>query len=236
MFTSSGDVLPHDPIQKLTENLWRVEGELPHFGMRRVMTLAKLADGRLVVHSAMLLDADSMREIEAWGTPAYLLIPHTRHRMDAPKYKARYPGLVVLAPRPVQKKAREVVAVDGSYEDFPASDAVSLRILRGVKEAEGAMLVRSADGMTVVLNEVVFDLAPRASLFSSAVMMALGLGPGPRVTPVAKLELVRDAKALRADLEELAATPKLQRLIVSHERLSQGPAAKAALLRAAATL
>lgn len=236
MPSETWDVLPHDPIQKLTENLWRVEGELPHFGMRRVMTLARLADGQLVIHSAMALDAASMREIEAWGTPAYLLVPHARHRMDAPKYKARYPGLVVLAPRPVQKKAREVVPVDGAYEDFPANDTVSLRILHGVKEAEGVMLVRSADGMTVVLNEVVFDIAPRSSLLANAAMMALRMGPGPRVTPVVKLELVRNAAALRADLEELAATPGLQRLIVSHERLSQGPTAKAALLRAAATL
>jgi hypothetical protein len=236
MQSTSWDVLPHDPIQKLSDNLWRVEGELPHFGMRRVMTIARLPDGRLVIHSAMALDADSMREIEAWGTPAYLLIPHVRHRMDAPKYKERYPALVVLAPQPVQARAREVVPVDGTYEDFPASDTVSLRILRGVKDAEGVVLVKSADGVTVVLNEVVFDIAPRRSLLANLAMLAFRMGPGPRVTPVVKLELVRDRQALRADLEALANTPDLVRLIVSHERLSQGPTAKAALLRAAATL
>ena len=29
--------LPHDRIQKLSENVWRVEGALPHLSMRRVM-------------------------------------------------------------------------------------------------------------------------------------------------------------------------------------------------------
>ncbi len=229
-------VLPHDPIQKLTENLWRVEGELPHFGMRRVMSVARLSDARLVIHSAMALEEGAMRELEAWGTPAFLLVPHVRHRMDAPRYKARYPDLRVLAPKPVQAKAREVVAVDGAYEDFPADDAVTLRILRGVKEAEGVMLVRSDDGVSVVLNEVVFDLAPRASLLANLAMLALRMGPGPRVTPVVKLELVRDRTALAEDLRALAVTPGLERLIVSHERMSQGPAARAALLRAAETL
>lgn len=229
-------VLPHDPIQKLTENLWRVEGELPHFGMRRVMSVARLGDGRLVIHSAMALEEAAMRELEAWGTPAFLLVPHVRHRMDAPRYKARYPDLVVLAPKPVQAKAREVVAVDGAYEDFPADDAVTLRILRGVKEAEGVMLVRSDDGVSVILNEVVFDLAPRTSLLANLAMLALRMGPGPRVTPVVKLELVRDRTALAEDLKALAVTPGLARLIVSHERMSQGPAARAALLRAAETL
>lgn len=227
-------VLPHDPIEKLTENVWRVEGALPHFSMRRVMTVARMKDGRLVIHSAIALDEPSMRALEAWGEPAFLLVPHSRHRMDAPRYKARYPALRVLATRGVVDKAREVVAVDGTYEDFPGDDTVRLEMLHGIKDAEGAMIVRSADGVTVVLNEVVFDLKPRKDLVGR--LLTGLIGHGPRVTPVVKLELVRDAPALRADLERLAATPELQRLIVSHEKLSTGPDAAAALRKAASFL
>lgn len=229
-------VLSHDPIEKLAENVWRVEGALPHFSMRRVMTVARMNDGRLVIHSAIALDEASMRAIEAWGTPAFLLIPHSRHRMDAPRFKARYPAIKVLATRAVVNKAREVVQVDGTYEDFPGDDAVRLEMLRGVNDSEGAMIVRSADGVTVVLNEVVFDMRPRRELLPRVMMRLLGLGPGPRVTPVVKIELVRSAAALRVDLERLAATPGLQRLIVSHEKLSTGPAAATALREAARSL
>jgi hypothetical protein len=228
--------LPHDRIQKLSENVWRVEGALPHLAMRRVMTVARLRGGALVLHSAIAMEEASMRELEAWGTPAFVLIPHTRHRMDAAKYKARYPDVRVLATRGVLKKAREVVSVDGTYEDFPADDAVRLQMLRGVNDAEGAMVVRSSDGVTVVLNEVVFDMAPRRPLLARLAMWLFRLGPGPRVTPVVKLELVRDAKALREDLEQLASTPDLVRLIVSHEKMSLGADAARALRAAAATL
>jgi hypothetical protein len=227
-------VLPHDPIEKLTENVWRVEGALPHFSMRRVMTVARMKDGRLVIHSAMALDEPSMRALEAWGDPAFLLVPHARHRMDAPRYKERYPALRVLATRGVVEKANEVVPVDGTYEDFRGDDTVHLETLRGIKHAEGAMIVRSTDGVTVVLNEVVFDLKPRKDLVGRLLTALIGLGP--RVTPVVKLELVRDAAALRADLERLAATPELRRLIVSHEKLSTGPDAAAALRKAASYL
>lgn len=229
-------VLPHDPIEKLTENVWRVEGALPQLSMRRVMTVARRTDGRLVIHSAIALDEASMRAIEAWGTPGFLLIPHSRHRLDAPRFKARYPGIRVLATRGVMEKAREVVNVDGTYEDFPGDDTVRLEMLHGVKDSEGAMIVRSADGVTVVLNEVVFDMRPRRDLLSRVMMKILRLGPGPRVTPVVKIELVRGQRELRADLERLAATPGLQRLIVSHEKLSTGPAAAAALRKAASGL
>jgi hypothetical protein len=229
-------VLPHGPIEKLSENLWRVEGQLPHLSMRRVMTIAKRSDGDLVIHSAIALEDDAMRAIEAFGRPAYLLIPHVRHRLDAGRFKRRYPDLRVLATRGALAKAREVVHVDGTYEDFPPDDAVSLQMLRGAKEAEGAMIVRSRDGVTVVLNEVVFDIADRPGLLARVLMRTFGIGPGPRVTPVVKLELVRDRKALREDLERLADTPELTRLIVSHERMSQGASARDALRKAATYL
>jgi hypothetical protein len=238
MATSDDDwpVLPHDPIQKLAENLWRIEGALPHFSMRRVMTIAKRSDGKLVIHSAIALEEPLMREIEAFGEPAFLLVPHVRHRMDAPRFKRRYPNLKILATRGALAKAREVVAVDGTYEDYPSDRDVTLEMLHGMNDSEGAMLVRSSDGLTVVLNEVVFDLGERESLAMRLALRAFGLGPGPRVTPIVKLELVRNKRALREDLERLARLPDLVRLIVSHERMSKGPAAKAALEKAAATL
>src|SRR5882757_9525585 len=74
-------VLPHGPIQSLAENLWRIEGELPHFSLRRVMTVVRLGDGRLVIHSAIALEEPAMQRLEAWGTPAFLLFPHARHRL-----------------------------------------------------------------------------------------------------------------------------------------------------------
>ena len=92
-------VLPHAPIQELAENLWRVEGDLPRFSMKRVMTVARLHTGELLIHSAIALDEASMKRLEAWGTPSILLIPHVRHRLDAPRFKHRYPALRVFAPK-----------------------------------------------------------------------------------------------------------------------------------------
>ncbi len=145
-------VLPHDPIQELSENLWRVEGALPRFSLRRVMSVVRLQDGRLLIHSAIALDESSMKRLEAWGEPAVLLIPHSRHRMDAPRYKQRYPALRVFAPPAVMSKASAVVNVDGTFAQAPLDGSASLELLDGTAEAEGALLVRSRDGVTVVLD------------------------------------------------------------------------------------
>ena len=229
-------VLPHRPIQELSENLWRVEGDLPRFSMKRVMTVARLHSGELLIHSAIALDEASMKRLEAWGRPSILLIPHIRHRMDAPRFKRRYPSLRVFATPGALAKARAVVAVEGTYADVPPDPAFSLELLNGTAEAEGALLVRSNDGTSVILNEVVFDLEPPKSAFARAALRFAGFGPGPRVTPVVKLEMVKDRAALAEQLRHFAALPDLVRLIVSHSRMSVGPDAARALRQAASSL
>ena len=177
-----------------------------------------------------------MQKLEAWGKPSILLVPHIRHRMDAPRFKRRFPALRVFAPPGALAKARAVVEVSGTYADVPADPAFSLELLDGTAQAEGALLVHSADGTSVILNEVVFDLEPPRSAFARAAVKLLGFGPGPRVTPVVKLEMVKDKAALAEHLRRLAALPNLVRLIVSHSRMSAGPAAARALRDAAASL
>jgi hypothetical protein len=53
-------VLDHRPIQRLEENLWCVTGSLPGMALKRVMTLVRLDDGRIVIHSAVALDDEAM--------------------------------------------------------------------------------------------------------------------------------------------------------------------------------
>ena len=52
-------VLRHGPIEKLENNLWTVTGSLTGMSLKRVMTVARLDDGDLVMHSAIALDESS---------------------------------------------------------------------------------------------------------------------------------------------------------------------------------
>jgi len=59
---STWTALPHGPIEKLEDNLWRVEGTLPkNPPFKRVMTVVRLGDGRLVVHNAICLAVMNVR-------------------------------------------------------------------------------------------------------------------------------------------------------------------------------
>ncbi len=230
------NVLSHGPIVKLAENLWWVEGSLPGMSLKRTMTMVRLADGKLVIHNGIALEPAAMAEIESWGTPAFLIVPNPAHRLDAPAFKKRYPSLRVFTPKNARRKVEEVVAVDGTYEEFPKNESVQFETLHGVAEAEGAMIVRSADGVTLVLNDAVFNMDRKRDPLGFFFTTLFGSAPGPRVSRLAKLLLIKDKSALRADLERFARLPELTRLVVSHEKVAHGQDAAQALRTAATYL
>lgn len=230
-------VLRHGPIERLADNLWRVTGALPGMSLERTMVIARLRSGELVIHNAIAMDDASMKEVEAWGRPAYLVVPNGGHRLDAPAFKKRYPDARVMAPRGSREKVAQVVGVDLDYEGFPTTDdTVRFETLHGVGEGEGAMIVRSADGVTVVLNDVMFNMDTKKDPLGWFFTTVMGSAPGPRVSRLAKLVIVKDKKALRADFERLAATPDLVRVIVAHEKVARGAEAAASLRQAATYL
>lgn len=229
----SWKVLAHEPIVELADNLWWVRGSLPGMSLKRTMTVLRLGDGRLVIHNAIALDEASMARIEAWGTLAFLIVPNGAHRLDAPAYKSRYPSLQVFAPRGSSKAVGEVIALDGTYDDFPHTAEVRFEMLHGIQDKEGAMIVQSADGTTVVLNDALFNMDTKKDVLGYLFTTLLGSAPGPRVSRLAKLVFIKDKAALRRDFQRFAQIPDLVRLIVAHEKVASGPEAKQAFLRAA---
>jgi hypothetical protein len=229
-------VLAHEPIVKLSDNLLWARGSLPGMSLKRTMLVVRLSDGQLLIHNGIALDAGAMAEIERFGRPAYLIVPNGGHRLDAPAYKQRYPGLRVFTPKGSRKRVEAVIAVDGVYEDFPSNDVVRFETLHGVNDAEGVLIVQSGDGLSVVLNDCMFNMDKKRDLLGFIFTTLFGSAPGPRVSRLAKLIYVKDKRALRGDFERLADLPNLVRVIVAHEKVASGSDARASLLQAATYL
>jgi hypothetical protein len=211
-------VLDHGPIERNEDNLWTVTGSLPGMSLKRVMTLIRLEDGRVLVHSAIALDEAAMGEIEAWGRPAVLLVPNAYHRLDAPAYLSRYPGLEVYCPKGARAQVEKVVKVDGDYGDVPDDPTVSLEHLDGVRFAEGVVVVRSGARATLVVNDAVFNIPHGSGLPGFIFRYITGSTGGPRVSRLFRIFAVNDKRALAGHLRRLADTPDLCRVIVSHHR------------------
>jgi hypothetical protein len=208
-------VFPHRPLEKLEDNLWRVEGDLPNGNGTRVMTIARFRDGTLLLHNGIALEEEQMKEIDAFGRPSVLVVPSGFHRLDSRVYKERYPQVKVFCPAGARAKVAQVVAVDGSYEDAPKDDDVRLFHIDGSKQREGVLEVKSGGATSLVFNDAVNNL-PKMGGFFGFLLAPTGQ---PCVPRVARWTMVKDKAKFRSHLEQIAATPNLRRLIVSHGKV-----------------
>jgi len=231
--SDASNVHPHGPITELGENLWCVQGDVPGTPLQRWMTLARLSDGKLVVHNPVLLKKADMKRIDAWGTPRLLVVPGRFHRLDIVKFKQRYPDAEVVCPAGATASVEEVVPVDLSYAQVECDDTVAFEHLDGTEEREGVFSVETAEGKTLVFNDVLFNM-PHASGFSGLILRLLGSTGDARVTPIAELFVVKDKPKLAAHLDRLAELDVI-RLVPGHGDLVEQDASEV-LYRAAVRL
>lgn len=208
---TSWTVLPHEPVTKHSENFWSVSGNMPGGNQRR-MSVARRSDGKLVLHNAIALDADEMTELEAFGKPAFLVVPNGFHRMDAKIYKQRYPDMAVLCPKAARKKISEVVEVSGHLDEMPKDDEVELFHLRGMKEREGALRIRGKTETALVFNDTLLNMTDQGAL-KNLFLGPIGTLAVPRFT---RWMMMTSGEELKQHLQELAATPALSHLVPGH--------------------
>lgn len=225
MTDSNWPVVPHGPLVQLTPRLWRVEGDILGMPLKRVMAVAKMADGRLVVHGAIAMDDAGMAALDALGKVAFIVVPSGYHRIDGPRYARRYPDAKVLCPKNATKRVAEKTTVHGSYDDLPADPHVKLRHFAGMKELEGIMTVEDEDGVSIVVNDALFNMPHVPGFKGFMFRYVTGSSGGPKVSNLARWFLIKDKAAFKAELSRLAATPRLKRVLVAHhEDITEGPA------------
>jgi hypothetical protein len=215
---SEWTVLPHGKLKRLEHNLLSVTGmmNMPPMGeVSRRMTIVRLSDGRLIIYSAISLDEVEMNALESYGTPAFLIVPGDIHRMDAKPWKDRYPALKVIAPAGAREKISEILPVDATAVDF-GDPAVHFMTMPGTGDKEAVLVIETPSGTTIILNDLIFDLANRPGL-SGWLFKTIGLtGSEPHIPLPIKLKAVQNKQAVSDQLERWARMPNLQRVIISH--------------------
>jgi hypothetical protein len=198
-------VLPHGKLVQIDENLLTVVGEIhmPLMDLPRRMTVVRLADASLVVFSAIALDEDEMSRLEAYGRPAYLIVPSDKHRLDAKIWKNRYPEIQVIAPEGARAKVEETVTVGRVAPRFDDPNVLFVTV-PGTRGREAALVVRTPQGTTLVLNDVVGNIRDAAGFGGWLLHLAGFAGKQAQIPAVVKMAVIEDKKALRTQLLQWA--------------------------------
>jgi hypothetical protein len=221
-------VLPHGKLSQLTNNILTVTGDLhmPFGDIPRRMTVVRLSSGKLVIFSAIALDENEMRQLEAFGVPAYLIVPNELHRLDAKIWRDRYPLMQVITPPGVRAKVADVVPVDATHVQFDDPRVLFVTV-PGTSEREAALEVHSIGGTTLVINDLIWNVDDRPGL-SGWLFRVLGFtGREPKMPGLIQLRAVKQKEELRAQLEAWSHIPDLNRIVVSHGAIVERDPAQA---------
>lgn len=234
--SSEWRVFDHQPLERLEDNLWLVRAELPHMPIGRIMVIARRQDGGLVVHNPICVDDVTLAAIEALGPVCYIVVPNGFHRMDAPRWQARFPSVKFLAPRGARARVEKVVRVDALVEEMPADPSISFEYLDGFKPFEALMQVRSGENLTLVAADLFMNQPPYRG-FKWMIYNWTGAVGCPRVPSLVKVYALQDKRAARAHIARLATAPGLRRVLVAHresfDAAALGEIAASTKLRAA---
>jgi hypothetical protein len=210
-------VLPHGKLTEVEGNILTVEGDIPMpvGEFHRRMTVVRVQSGQLVIFSAIALDEDQMRQLEAWGRPAWLVVPNDHHRLDARAWKDRFPDIQVITPIGAREKVEKAVPVDAVSADFGDATVVLIDV-PGTQSHEAALEVTGANGLTLVINDLIGNIRGETG-FGGWLLRRMGFaGDEPHLPGPVKAAIVKDKATLAAQLERWAAMPTLKRIVVSH--------------------
>src|SRR5512138_1419788 len=84
--------------------------------LRSRMTVVRLADGRLWVHSASEPTPELCAELDRLGPVSWVVVPNRYHHIHAAAMKARYPDAQVIGPASATSRNNRV-ALDVAIDD-----------------------------------------------------------------------------------------------------------------------
>jgi hypothetical protein len=229
-------VLPHGKLTRVEDDIITVTGEIkmPSGTLPRRMTVVRLPGGRLIIYSAIALAEEEMLRLEAFGTPAFLIVPNDHHRLDAKAWKDRYPAMKVIAPAGAREKVAEIVPVDATQIEFGDPD-VRLTAVAGTESGEIALEIERPSGTTLIVNDIIGNIRNASGLGGWFLRLMRFAGDKPHVPLPVKARMIDDKAALAAQFREWAKLPSLRRIVVSHGSvIEQDP--RGALNALAATL
>jgi glyoxylase-like metal-dependent hydrolase (beta-lactamase superfamily II) len=214
--------------------LWEARTELALPGWAWLplrMTVLRLPDGALLLHSPIALDDALAAELAALGPVRHLVAPNLFHHLYLRPARERFPQARLHAPRGLAAK-RPRLSFDAVLEPgLPAEwgGAVEVLPLAGISRAEETLLLHRPSG-TLICGDLVFNVQRWHGALTGLMLHTMGTAgrlAGSRMLHL----LVRDRAAFRASLLALRERD-FQRIVMGHGEVHESPSARDDLLAA----
>jgi hypothetical protein len=209
--------MPPPPLRRLADDLWVAERPQRFYGLEvgTRMTVIRLANGDLLLHSPVRLDPGLRRELDALGPVRFTVAPNRVHHLYAGEVARAYPGTRLWVAPGLARKRPDLHADGELGDEAPAEwrGQVDQTFFRG-RPYENEVVFLHRPSRTLILCDLAFNFGPTAAAPTRLLMRLLRsyghFGPS-TLDPL----LIRDRAAARRSLERILSWD-FDRVIVAH--------------------
>ncbi|MBZ9849082.1 DUF4336 domain-containing protein [Mesorhizobium sp. CA14] len=184
------------------------------------MTVIRLRNGDLILHSPVALTPALRSAVELLGPVRFLVAPNSLHYWWVPDWKAAIPKAEVLAVRGLRERAKRPIAVDrllvGRGSPWPAE--IDLLVVRGGVLTEAVLFHRAS--LTLILTDLIENFEPgriHSRFLRLLVRLAGAADPDGKAPIDMRLSFFHRRRALRAAVHQMLAWHP-ERVIIAHGR------------------
>ena len=207
-------------LEAWDEGVWIAQAPLRFYGIPfgTRMTVLRLGDGGLLLHSPIAIDAELRKRIEDLGPVRHLVAPNKLHHLHLPSARKAFPEAKLWAPPGLAAKRRDL-GFDGALGDAPGPEwAADLRplVVRGSRLMEEVVFFHPKS-RTLLVADLCEHFGPHSPPLTRLVARIGRMYDRPRMPPDWQASF-RDRAATRASFEGLLAWD-FDRVILAHGKL-----------------
>jgi hypothetical protein len=204
-------------LRPLAQDLWVLERPQRFYGLEvgTRMSVIRLAEGSLLLHSPVEIDAALRRELDAVGRVRFAVAPNRVHHLYAGRVAEAYPEARLWVAPGLERKRPDLVFDGVLGDDAPAEWKGQLDqvFFRG-RPYENEVVFFHRASRTLILCDLAFNFGPRSAAPTRLLMRLLRsygrFGPS-KLDPL----LIRDRRAARESLERILGWD-FDRVVVAH--------------------
>lgn len=203
-------------LEPVAKEVWTTARPLRFFGVETGtrMTVVRLADGRLFVHSPVALDPATREAVDTLGPVKAVVAPSLFHHLYVGEWMRAYPEAVVCACPGLERKRSDLdwsrVLGDDAEPEWRGELE---QVFFGARPLESEVVFCHRASGTLVCADAIFNLGDHPSRYTRVVARLIGARK-PGATWLERV-LIRDRAAARAQVDRMLAW-HADRIVLAH--------------------